>query len=117
MGDEILVKIAESLNLQKRDYDFLARFGGEEFLLWLPNSDEGVAKVACERIKSNIEQLTLCDKSITISIGLTVYTDNTFQKSQGKAVIDSLIFEADTALYQAKKSGRNCIKVFNQSKL
>lgn len=107
--------MAESLHIDKRDYDFLARFGGEEFLLWLPNSDMPLAKVVCERIKNNIEKLSLCEKPITISIGITCYKACTFNQSQIKEKVDELIFEADTALYQAKNSGRNCIKFYQPS--
>ena len=108
VGDEILIKVAESLHANKRDYDFLARFGGEEFLLWLPNSDKETAKVVCERIRTQIEQLTLCDKTITISIGVTCYNANSLDSIIAKQKIDSLISEADNALYQAKANGRNC---------
>lgn len=112
VGDDILIQVAESLNHDKRDYDFLARIGGEEFLLWLPNSDMALARVVCERIKNNIEKLSLCKKTITISMGVTCYKACTFNQSQIKDKVDELIFEADTALYQAKNAGRNCVKFY-----
>lgn len=115
VGDDVLIQVAKSFNNDKRDYDFLARFGGEEFLLWLPNSDMALAKVVCERIKNSIEKLSLCEKPITISIGVTCYNACSFNSSQAKEKVDELIFEADTALYQAKNAGRNCIKFYNQS--
>ncbi len=115
VGDDILIQVAESLNNDKRDYDFLARIGGGEFLLWLPNSDMSLAKVVCEHIKNNIEKLSLCKKPITISIGITCYKASTFNQSQIKEKVDELIFEADTALYQAKNSGRNCIKFYRHT--
>ena len=112
MGDEILVKVAQSLNHDKRDYDFLARFGGEEFLLWLPNADEKIAKLVCERIKNNIEKLSLCEKTITISIGITCYKATILSELKTKEKVDKLIYKADKALYQAKDAGRNCIKFY-----
>jgi len=112
IGDDILIKVAESLNKDKRDYDFLARFGGEEFLLWLPNSDIAIATVICERMKDNIEKLSLCEKPVTISVGLTCYNADSQQNIQPREKIDELILEADKALYQAKGSGRNCIRYF-----
>lgn len=115
VGDDILIKVANSLNQDKRDYDFLARFGGEEFLLWLPNSDIQLAKVVCHRMKSNIEKLPLCEKPVTISIGLTCYHSGYQQDFKAKEKIDELILEADKALYHAKDSGRNCIKHYQQN--
>ena len=115
VGDDILIKVAESLNKDKRDYDFLARFGGEEFLLWLPNTNIEKASVVCERIKNNIEALDLCEKPVTISIGLTSYNTENQKNIVAKEKVDQLISEADKALYHAKDSGRNCIKHFSNN--
>jgi diguanylate cyclase (GGDEF)-like protein len=115
-GDDVLIKVAKSLQNDKRDYDFIARFGGEEFLLWLPNIEIEQAVSVCERIKMNIEKLSSKDKNITISIGLTHFTPAIThqEKSHVKAKIDELISEADSALYQAKREGRNCIRLFDK---
>lgn len=112
IGDNVLTKVSESINNDKRDYDFLARFGGDEFLLWLPNADIALAKIVCERIKSNIEKLSVCDQPISISVGVTCYNSDSFQNIQCKEKIDELILQADTALYQAKDSGRNCVRFY-----
>ena len=112
IGDEVLVKVAESLNNDKRDYDFLARFGGEEFLLWLPNSDKDIAISICERIRANIETLCACAQTVTISLGITCFNAGDLQDLSAKEKVDQLILEADKALYQAKSSGRNCLKFY-----
>jgi diguanylate cyclase (GGDEF)-like protein len=115
-GDEVLIKVASTINHNKRDYDFLSRFGGEEFLLWLPNSDTQTASIVCTRIKDKIEQLSLCELPVTISIGVSCYQYGDlpdFENKIGKVdqlILDQLISEADIALYKAKDSGRNCIK-------
>lgn len=114
MGDDVLIKVAESLNNEKRDYDFLARFGGEEFLLWLPNSDIASAKKVCNRIRNSIENLSLCEKKITISIGITCYNKDDLESLKTKEKVDRLISEADKALYEAKDAGRNCIKLYER---
>jgi len=114
-GDEILIEVANVLDNEKRDYDFLARFGGEEFLLWLPNSDAAIANIVCERIKRSIESLTICPLTITISIGVSCYTAGELPNLQHDEKIDKLISEADTALYDAKKSGRNTVKFYSRS--
>lgn len=115
-GDEILIKVAESLNNDKRDYDFLGRFGGEEFLIWFPNSDSKTAKTVCERIKNNIENLALCEQPITISLGVTSYQADDLNELPIRERIDQLISEADKALYNAKDSGRNCIKLYERER-
>lgn len=114
-GDEVLINVAASLNADKRDYDFLARFGGEEFLLWLPNCDQELANLVCERIKNSIEQLTLCDSPVTISLGITCYCSGDLKELKHRAMIDELISEADKALYRAKASGRNCIRFYQRT--
>jgi diguanylate cyclase (GGDEF)-like protein len=120
-GDEILKRVAASLNSDKRDYDFLARFGGEEFLLWLPNADVEIAKIVCNRIRLNVEKLTQCETPISISIGISCYIDGDFKNlgdKKGKLnqlILDELILEADKALYEAKDSGRNCVKAYSRN--
>lgn len=113
-GDKILIKVAQSLNSNKRDYDFLARIGGEEFLLWLPNIDLEVATKVCQRMKKAIANLPLGNKKgITVSVGLTCHNIHPAQKVDNREKLYQLITEADKALYDAKSSGRNCIKVFH----
>lgn len=114
-GDEVLINIAKFIDEHKRDYDFLARFGGEEFLLWLPNTSDDLAKAVCDRIKNKIEKLTLCSKKITISTGVTCFQSNELTNLPAKEVIDRLIKEADSALYQAKNSGRNITKLYHKA--
>jgi diguanylate cyclase (GGDEF)-like protein len=120
-GDEILKAIAASIENEKRDYDFLARFGGEEFLLWLPNSDKASATKICDRIRKSIEKLSLLSTPITISIGLALYTSTDTQKITAKDVVDTkneidrILSQADKALYAAKNAGRNCIYWFEAS--
>jgi len=111
-GDDVLITIAQSIGKDKRDYDFLARLGGEEFLLWLPNSTINDATKICERIKNNVEKLAILDPPITISIGITHFSANLKQDINIKNKIDDLISEADHALYQAKDAGRNCIRIY-----
>ncbi|PKH07916.1 sensor domain-containing diguanylate cyclase [Moritella sp. Urea-trap-13] len=112
-GDEVLIKVAESIDNDIRDYDFVARFGGEEFLLWLPNCDMSIATMVCDRIRHNIEALSLCETPITISIGITCFGADMIQKKQAKERVDELILQADKALYKAKDAGRNCIKFYD----
>jgi diguanylate cyclase (GGDEF)-like protein len=114
-GDEVLTKIAQSLANDKRDYDFLARFGGEEFILWLPNTNLDDASIVCERIKDNVQALKVTDKPVTVSFGATCYNTGDLAYMAADTIIDQLISEADQALYQAKNAGRNCIKFHSRT--
>lgn len=100
VGDKILKKIAEVLHHALRDYDILARFGGEEFITLLPDTGIDQANRIAERLRISVLQNDFLYKhKITISIGVAEYNEkDTYQK---------LLHRADNALYKAKKLGRN----------
>jgi diguanylate cyclase (GGDEF)-like protein/PAS domain S-box-containing protein len=101
MGDKILIRVAEILKGTVRDTDIVGRFGGEEFLIILPDCalSDGV-KVA-EKIRTTIAKLIFpSDLHITISGGIAEYADES---------IDKFIEQADQYLYRAKENGRNRI--------
>lgn len=108
-GDEALQKTARLIRNNLRPTDIPARYGGEEFLVILPETEPTLAQQIAERIRTEMAQyqfgITLKDrdKSLTVSIGLTSYP-NSVQTSE------ELIAQADHALYQAKKSGKNQVK-------
>jgi len=107
-GDTCLKKVAETLqNALRRPSDIIARFGGEEFVVLLPNTDlEGAVKVA-EELRGRIEAVSLSHpesdvaKGVTISLGVAVVMPSEQCSPAG------LIEAADSALYQAKRDGRN----------
>ena len=107
-GDEVLVKIADVLNLSIREYfDFPGRFGGEEFIVIMSNSDLDTAESVAERIRSGIVDLAIPHvkngdfSTITCSCGVSsCFPDDSLSR-------EVLIQKADKALYQAKESGRN----------
>jgi diguanylate cyclase (GGDEF)-like protein/PAS domain S-box-containing protein len=109
-GDEVLRKAAQVVREELRDSDVLARYGGDEFVILLPSSDEREAFKVLERIHGNIQtaRVTAGDKKlgITISAGIA-----SFQPSMEKP--DQLVTQADQALYSAKNAGRNRLVVFN----
>ncbi|MDD4183214.1 MAG: GGDEF domain-containing protein [Candidatus Omnitrophica bacterium] len=104
VGDAVLKEIAKIIKQNIREIDSLARFGGEEFSLVLPETDKMAAIVVAERIRSKISQqiIKAFDEtlSVTISAGISCFPQNTLYS-------DVLMETADKALYQAKMSGRN----------
>ena len=93
--------------------DTVARYGGEEFVVILPESDVNVGKDLADRIRKNIESYLFENNGkvlyrVTISVGVASYP---FDGREQKALIQS----ADQALYEAKKSGRNCVRCFKKT--
>ncbi len=105
VGDAVLKDLASRVNENIRLGDVFARYGGEEFAIILPNTSLEGAFALAERIRKNISSrpYELYDKSIryTVSIGLSMFNGRTPCKK------DELINNADEALYQSKKEGKN----------
>ncbi|MER2494297.1 GGDEF domain-containing response regulator [Catenovulum sediminis] len=105
VGDEVLRHFCTTVSQQLRPYDYFGRYGGEEFILVLPNTEIQGADVVAERIRKVVQENPLKldaqrKLSYTVSIGLTV-------KSAEDTDVKSLIQRADAATYQAKQQGRN----------
>jgi len=108
-GDAVLVKVAQILAANARDYDEVGRYGGEEFAILLPNtSKENAAKIA-ERIRKQIEEESIdvgeTSLKVTASLGVASYP------AEGIAGINDLLKKADEALYVAKEKSRNVVVV------
>lgn len=106
-GDALLVSIAGALRETLRDYDLCARWGGEEFLILLPETDGAGALVIAERLRSIIENLRTNGvpegAQPSVSIGLAEHRPQT--------EYSETIKRADVALYGAKHAGRNRISL------
>ncbi len=113
-GDYVLTEVAGTIKKQLRSNDVLARYGGEEFVALLSNIDEGKADEISERIRLAISQLTLNyngdDIPVTISIGSASYQPNSAFSCPSSDIAEALIKQADTALYEAKRKGRNRVE-------
>ncbi len=95
-GDEVLKRIASILRRALRAQDTVARWGGEEFLCILPQTDDAGAVVAAEKARAAVEADA---NGITITLGISVY-------ASGRGIGD-LLKDADVALYKGKEYGRN----------
>jgi diguanylate cyclase (GGDEF)-like protein len=102
-GDEVLKEISRRIRNTIRAYDILGRYGGEEFLILLPNSDLEDAKNLAERIRVHVKDSPIISSKITISLGVTA------MQAQDQT-IDDIIKRADERLYRAKKSGRDRVE-------
>lgn len=104
VGDNILVEFSDILSCNIRQSDTVARWGGEEFIILLSNTSLSEAKIMANKLKETIQMNTFSiEQTITASMGLVEFNE-TYN-------LDTLIKAADTALYEAKKNGRNQVKV------
>lgn len=107
-GDLILREIARTSSNTLRQADLLGRFGGEEFIVFLPHTEQLGAIDTAERIRTNVAKLALQWKGqtvgATVSIGVVVL-------DAAHDSLGALILDADQALYAAKDAGRNCVRV------
>lgn len=102
IGDKILVTLAQAFFVVLRETDSIGRYGGEEFLVVMPESNLSQACSAAERLRQHVAQIDLgtAAVTITVSIGAAQYQ---------KEDINKFIQRADRNLYQAKDAGRNCV--------
>jgi diguanylate cyclase (GGDEF)-like protein len=106
-GDYALCLVAHTLRSQLRPKDSMARYGGEEFVILLPEIAIDEARRIGNRLRQSLEQVASFYSPVGVLPGVTV--------SLGLAEMDiqenlpSLILRADSALYQAKQKGRNCL--------
>ncbi|WP_159875477.1 MULTISPECIES: diguanylate cyclase [Aquitalea] len=107
VGDTILQQFAGILRLFCRRTDIICRFGGEEFLIILPDTRLATAIQVAERIRSTLASRNMVASglalSLTVSIGVA-------EKSTAHGTVEALIKAADQALYQAKRTGRNRVE-------
>ncbi|SDY05688.1 diguanylate cyclase (GGDEF) domain-containing protein [Amycolatopsis xylanica] len=104
-GDAVLKAVATAITDSVRDYDSVGRFGGEEFVVLLPDVTRTDVITVAERVRASIEVLTVATTATVIddlsaSIGVAMYPD-------AGAAVERLLQAADEALYQAKSLGRN----------
>ena len=108
-GDELLVEFAQRLRAQIQPGDVLGRLGGDEFVIVLPNRDAAEASLVASRILEIVNTpLRIGERlvSMSASMGISIYPDNTTD-------LDTLIQQADAAMYQAKQAGRSTYRFFS----
>jgi diguanylate cyclase (GGDEF)-like protein len=107
-GDAVLRSIAEVLRRVCRSGDLVGRFGGEEFVVLMPETSREQAEQACERIRAAIARRTIAYPDgafgrVTVSTGVAVWDSDELSRT--------FVARADVALYQAKQDGRNVVRL------
>ena len=109
-GDAVLVGLGRVLKEAVRGHDFVGRYGGEEFMAVLPETDAQGALMVAERIRSELRRVRyegIDDRQVTVSVGVSVLDPET----EGPAGVAGLVAAADEALYAAKHGGRDRVVV------
>ena len=106
-GDIVLKKIVRAMISCTREYDTVGRYGGEEFLIILPEIDKRTATLVCNRLRRNIEELEIevmeGEKiTVTVSFGIASFQED-------GVLPEDLLVKADERLYKAKREGKNLV--------
>jgi diguanylate cyclase (GGDEF)-like protein len=104
IGDVVLKETAKQIASQLRETDSVGRYGGEEFLIILPNINAAEAELVSEKIRRAVAETSIhkIDLRITISLGIC---DTEIEIINS---MDDMLHKVDIALYEAKKNGKNC---------
>lgn len=110
MGDKVLKDIVEIIKNNLRDSDFVFRYGGEEFTIYLPDTNMQVAQKVAENIRKKVQEAQILERTISSGYICTSELEE-WKKEQKdidmKEIMDILIKKADQALYYSKEHGRN----------
>lgn len=105
VGDKVLVHVARAIRQAMRETDDVARFGGEEFIVLLPDADEHQAVMAAERIRDTLRRFADMQlPMVTVSIGIGCHLSE-------EESLDALLARTDAALYRAKQNGRDRVEL------
>ncbi len=107
-GDEVLRALAGLIRESVRSSDVVARMGGEEFAILMPETDRAQAGLVCERLRERVE---LSPVPLPSGAALTVTLSTGIALMAGEEASEALISRADVALYDAKAEGRNRVKL------
>jgi diguanylate cyclase (GGDEF)-like protein len=109
VGDVALKSVAGIIREMARSIDFVARYGGEEFAVGMVGANSDGAKTTAERIRKTVENTAITAGNITLRCTLSIGVASYYRGCEKK---ETLIAEADQALYHAKRSGRNRVCLY-----
>jgi len=108
IGDQVLSGFAQRCSQELRQIDLLGRYGGDEFVALLPETELEGARQVAERLRTLVSQVTFAASAVPVKITMSV---GVAALGEGVKDLDGLVKAADQALYRAKRSGRNRVIV------
>jgi diguanylate cyclase (GGDEF)-like protein len=109
VGDELLLAFVRTCRERLREGDIIGRLGGDEFAVLLPETTAAQAESIAQRIRAAFEQVTLGEGGVrvepSVSVGVAVIA------TTGRVTLEEFLRDADRALYEAKRAGRNRVVV------
>lgn len=112
-GDEVIKSISSLLELHTRESDLVARFGGEEFVVLLPNTDIAGSMKVASKLREKIEEERVVVGANKVSFTISIGVAKVLEDDQN---IEAALKRADDALYEAKESGKNRVVIYSFSK-
>jgi diguanylate cyclase (GGDEF)-like protein/PAS domain S-box-containing protein len=109
-GDKVLLDIAHTLRTVARDSDVVGRFGGDEFIVLMFNTNHREAQLAAERLRVGVEEsVSSQDTNVTVSVGVATFGEKSIAGIDltPAEIYEKMLHTADQALYRAKECGRN----------
>jgi diguanylate cyclase (GGDEF)-like protein len=118
IGDKVLCAIADVIRQEARGGDVVARVGGEEFVIMLPETGIEGADLMAQRVQERLARLEFGPKignlKLSASFGISGYAPDLDQQAPIHVLVDQLYAQADSAMYEAKNRGRNTRRVFSE---
>ena len=108
-GDKLIRTIADTIQVNLRETDILARYGGDEFVIFLPETAPEQAREVADRVRDAVANINFMihnkTMTVSVSIGMASYP-------QDSSSVDDILDRSDKALYVSKQAGRNCVTAF-----
>ncbi|MHC1783806.1 MAG: diguanylate cyclase [Anaerolineaceae bacterium] len=110
VGDQVICAVADECKKILRQTDLLCRFGGEEFIALLPGNSLDTAEMIAERLRQKVEDMRVEVHSLTIAVTISI---GVCHINDANGSLDTLLSQADQAMYRAKIAGRNQVMIWN----
>jgi two-component system cell cycle response regulator len=115
-GDLVLQRFTDQLTRSSRPYDFVGRYGGEEFVVSLPGTGMSRSRAVADRMRKRVEEMKIMPQDGSEPIRITASFGAASLSMDLKENADSLIKQADEAMYRAKREGRNRVCVASENR-
>ena len=115
MGDLALIQIIQTVCAKLRSTDLIGRYGGDEFVILLPQTTAQDALPLTERIHASIADMWLDTEKSPLTLTISIGIAQSIHEASHTDTVESLLHRADLALYAAKQAGKNCTKIFDST--